>query len=670
MSNTILGNIIIILALSASVIFVFLRLRIPAIVGFILSGILAGPQVLGLIKAQSDVEAVAELGVVLLLFSIGIEFSIKNIMEVGRRIFFGGSIQVIATVALVYGIAMLLKFDSRESILFGILISMSSTAIVLKMLDERAETTSENGNNTLSILIFQDLLVVPLMILIPLLGEGRLGIQEPAVFFLGKALLLVLFLYASYKYLVPLFLHQIARTRSRELFLISIILLCFGVAWITSLLGLSLALGAFLAGLIISESQYNQEALGRILPLRDIFMSLFFISIGMLLDIPFLLEHIWMFLGLAACIVMMKTFTGSFATIALGYPLRSAVLVGLALAQVGEFSFILSRSALEHGILHVNDYQTFLGISLITMVATPFIINGSPHIADLAMRIPWQRTLSFGMKSHPLITSDANGMKKHLVIIGYGVVGRNVAHSARLAGIPYVIIDMNPETVRAERKKGEPIHYGDATQEAILKHVRIEESHVVVITIPEIPTSRRITELARRLNPAGYIISRTRFVTEVGPLYDLGADEVVPEEFETSIEIFARALAEYLIPRDDIEQFIEDLRSSGYRMFRSLSGDATNICNLQHEIPGFKITTYKIRQDSMVAGRSLADLEMRKKYRVSILAIRRGDKTIINPGGDTLLLTDDQVIVSGDIGSILSVNPVFNKDIRQIGQES
>ena len=153
-------------------------------------------------------------------------------------------------------------------------------------------------------------------------------------------------------------------------------------------------------------------------------------------------------------------------------------------------------------------------------------------------------------------------------------------------------------------------------------------------------------------------------------MYDLGADEVVPEEFETSIEIFARALAEYLIPRDDIEQFIEDLRSSGYRMFRSLSGDATNICNLQHEIPGFKITTYKIRQDSIVAGRSLADLEMRKKYHVSILAIRRGDKTIINPGGDTVLLTDDQVIVSGDIGSILSVNPVFNKDIRQIGQES
>ncbi|MCE5273499.1 MAG: cation:proton antiporter, partial [Deltaproteobacteria bacterium] len=521
MDSIILGDFIIVLGLSTAVIFLFLRLKVPAIVGFILTGILAGPQALGLIGGPEEVEAVSEFGVVLLLFSIGIEFSLKDLLEIRRSIFLGGTIQVGATLAIVYALCSLLGLGSRESLFMGFLVAMSSTAIVLKMLDEKAAVTTPHGRNTLSILIFQDLLVVVVMLLIPLMAGSHAGAREHLPLFLAKAGGLVLFLYAAYRWIVPQLLYQIARTRSRELFLISVILICLAVAWFTSKLGLSLALGAFLAGLIISESEYSQEALGRILPFRDIFVSLFFVSIGMLLDLGFLRDHFLPVVGLAVAIILLKTVTGSLAAILLGFPLRTTILVGLALAQVGEFSFVLSRSGVENGILDAGIYQAFLGISVLTMALAPFIMNVSDRVADLAIRLPLPQRIRSGLLSVKTVEGRVK-LKDHLIIVGYGVGGRNVSRAARLAEIPYLILEMNPETVRAERLKGEPITYGDATQEAILEHADIADAHVLVIMIPDASATRRITELARRLSPAVHIIARTRFVREVAPLYALG----------------------------------------------------------------------------------------------------------------------------------------------------
>ena len=660
MDTTILGDFIIVLGLSTAVIFLFLQLKVPAIVGFILTGILAGPQALGLIGGPEEVEAVSEFGVVLLLFSIGIEFSLKELLEIRRSILLGGAIQVGATLVVVYALSSLLGLGSSESLFMGFLVAMSSTAIVLKMLDEKAAIATPHGRNTLSILIFQDLLVVGVMLLIPLLAGTHAGAREHLPLFLAKAGGLVLFLYAAYRWIVPQLLYQIARTRSRELFLISVILICLAVAWFTSQLGLSLALGAFLAGLIISESEYSQEALGRILPFRDIFVSLFFVSIGMLLDLDFLCDHFLLIVGLAAAIILLKTVTGSLATLLLGFPLRTTILVGLALAQVGEFSFVLSKSGVENGILDAGVYQAFLGISVMTMALAPFIMNVSPRVADMTIRLPFPQRIRSGFLSVKTVEGRVR-LKDHLIIVGYGVGGRNVSRAARLAEIPYLILEMNPDTVRTESLKGEPITYGDATQEAILTHADIKDAHVLVIMIPDASATRRITELARRLSPAVHIIARTRLVREVAPLYELGADEVVPEEFETSIEIFSRALSEYLIPREDIERFIADLRSSGYGMFRSFSGETIRICNLEHDLPDFKINTFRVHAGSVVSGKSLTELMLRKRYRVSILAIRRGEETLVNPGGEDILNPDDQVIVSGDMRSILAVIPVFRE---------
>lgn len=657
MDTTLLGDIIIVLTLVTAVIFVFLRMKVPAIIGFILTGILAGPAGLGIIKESSEVGFVADFGIVLLLFTIGIEFSLKDLLEIRRSMLVGGAVQVAATLAITFGVCTAFGFSVPEALLIGLLVSMSSTAIVLKMLEESAAISSPHGKNAFSILVFQDLVVIPAMIVIPLLSGRPAGFSGNLPLMLAKIGGFLALLYAAYQWIVPGVLYQIARTRSRELFLISVILICLGIAWLTAWLGLSLALGAFLAGLIISESEYAQEALGRILPFRDLFLSLFFISIGMLLDLAFIRDHAVLILGAVLLIVLLKTATGAFATLVLGYPLRTTILVGLSLAQVGEFSLILSKSGLENGILGPDDYQTFLGIALITMALTPSLMQAAPRLADLADRLPLPRRVKTGLMPLEVTPYAEQPVRKkdHLVIVGYGVNGRNVARAATLARIPYVILEMNPETVRTERAKGEPIFYGDATQEAILEHIDIQDAHVLVVTIPDAPAVRRIVEIARRMNRNLHIIARTRFVKEVAPLAELGADEVVPEEFETSIEIFSRALAEYLIPRDDIERFIAELRSSGYEMLRTLAGEATTVCSIQNNLPDFKVTTLKIDPNSALAGKSLTELQIRKQYRTSILAIKRGDETIINPGGEEILQPDDQVIVSGDMTSILAL---------------
>lgn len=664
METGFLADIIVILAMSIVVVLGFMRLKLPPILGFLLTGVIAGPHALAVVRAGAEVEAMAELGVVLLLFSIGIEFSVKDLLASGRTVLLGGTAQVALTAIVVYASCRAMGLSDLEALFVGILVSMSSTAIVLKMLDDRYEITTPHGKNTLSILIFQDLLVVALMPMLPIMTHVKAGTSVNVGLIAGKAAVLLAFLYTSYRWLVPWLLYQIARTKSRDLFLLCVILICMGIAWLTSIMGLSLALGAFLAGLIISESEYSQEALGRVLPLRDIFMSLFFISVGMLLDLSFIARHIFLIAALTAFVMLIKTATGSTSALILGFPFRSTVLTGLCLAQIGEFSFILSRFGRSSGIIDAETYQALLGMTLLTMAATPFVINASPAIADLAARIPLPQRLLSGLRSSMLHASEQNAphMKGHMVIIGYGINGRNVSKAASMAGIPYLVIEMNPDTVRSERKKGEPIVYGDATQEAVLKYVGIENAQVVVITIPDAPSARRVTELVRKMSPGAHIIARTRYVREVEPLFALGADQVIPEEYETSIEIFSRALAEYMVSRDDIERLIAELRSSGYSMFRSLSGEATTVTDLQRNLPEFKVHTLKVHPGCPLAGKPLIETQIRKRHNVSILAIRRGEATIVNPGGDDTLEPGDVIVVSGDLDSVLRLIPLLRQE--------
>lgn len=564
MEIPLLTDIVIILGLSIVVLFVCSHLRIPTIVGFFLTGMLAGPHGLGLIKAVHEVEILAEIGVVLLLFTIGIQFSLKSLLRIKKSILMGGSLQVWLTFLAVFVIAMKLGQSFSESMFLGFLISLSSTAIVLKVIQERAEVDSPHGSTTLGILIYQDVIIVPMMLFTPLLVGATANFGESPLILLTKGVGIIVFVIVSAKWIVPQVLYQIARTRNRELFLLSVVIICFGFAWLFSSAGLSLALGAFLAGLIISESEYAHQALGNILPLHDISMSFFFISVGMLLDVGFLFQHPGLIVLIALGVLALKTFIAGFATTLLGFPIRTVVLVALALSQVGEFSFILSKTGVEYGLLAGDIYQMFLAVSVLTMALTPLIITFAPGMADFVLRLPMPGKLRTGFS--PVQEVKLPGKKDHLVIIGFGFNGRNLARAAKIRRIPYCIIEMNPETVREEKAKGEPIYYGDATQEAVLGRADIKDARVAVVAISDPAATRRIVELVRKLSPGIYVIVRTRFLQEVKTLHGLGADEVIPEEFETSVEIFARVLEKYLVPRDEIEKYIDEIRSEDYDM--------------------------------------------------------------------------------------------------------
>jgi len=413
--------------------------------------------------------------------------------------------------------------------------------------------------------------------------------------------------------------------------------------------------------LIISESEYSHQALGSIIPFRDVFTSFFFVSIGMLLDIRLLFQQPGFIALLALGVLVTKAILAGLATGLLGFPLRTMTLVGLSLSQVGEFSFILSTVGVEHGLMPGDTYQLFLAVSVLTMAATPFIIARGPRLAGVVLRWPLPRRLKLGSYPVPGINgaSKQDHLTDHLIIIGFGVNGRNVARAAGVAGIPYLIIEINPEAVRNERAKGEPIYYGDASQEAVLEHAGIEEARILVVAISDPVATRSITALARRLNPKVHIIARTRFLQEMEPLLELGANEVIPEEFETSVEIFTRVLMKYLIPKDEIERFIAEVRADGYEMFRSPSAGAVALSDLKLHLADIEISTFRVAERSPLVGKSLSQIELRKKYGVTLLLIRRNSEALSNPGGDTKLCAHDVLVILGPPEKIARVASLF-----------
>lgn len=649
MGIPLLNEIVIILLLSVVILYVCNRIKIPAVVGFLITGILAGPHGLKLVSAVDQVEMLSQIGVVLLLFTVGLEFSFADLFQMKKPLLVGGSVQVFATIILAFLSDLIAGRSLNQSLFMGFLISLSSTAIVLKILQEKAQVNTPHGKKSLAILIFQDLIAIPMILFTPVLAGAKDNVFATSLVLLLKVAAIIFFVFVSAKWIVPKLLYRIVKTRSREIFMLSVVGICFAVAWLTSSLGLSLALGAFLAGLIISQSEYSHQALSNIFPFKDVFTSFFFISVGMLLDVRIFAASPFLIVSIVIAVILAKTAITGFAVVLLGFPLRTAILTGLALSQVGEFSFIISQAGLKLNLLDQTTYQIFLSVSILTMALTPFIMALSPKIADLLLKIPAPEKLKTGLRSMPEIKkAGLKGIfKNHLIIIGYGINGKNLARAAKLVGIQYLIIEMNPVTVRDEREKGEPIFYGDATEEAVLEHAGIGTAKVVVLAISDHAATRRITAYAKKLNPAVHVIARTVFMHEVKPLYKLGADEVIPEEFETSVEIFTRVLSKYLIPRDVIEKFVAEVRAGGYEMFRSLSKSSANLNDLKVHLSNTEITALKVGKGSNVIQKTLKEMELRSRYGVTIVAIQRGKDILSNPSADTKVLEDDVLIVLG-----------------------
>lgn len=569
----ILKDMVIILGFSVVIIMLFHRVRIPSILGFLITGILIGPHGLSLIKATQEVNLFSEAGIIFLLFIIGIEFSLRELIKIKGTVIVGGLFQVLFTILFVALCAWLFNIPLVESVFLGFLFSLSSTAIVLKLLQERGEMNTPHGKVVLSILIFQDIIVVPMMLITPLMAGGDVNIAQEIIVLLLKVTGVIVVLLILARYLVPFILKRVVMTRSRELFLLTIIVFCFATAWLTASIGLSLALGAFFAGLIISESPYSHQATANILPFREIFLSFFFVSVGMLLDIKFFLDHIYVIHLLALGSMVLKFGIASLASMVLRYPLRSSYLSGLALAQVGEFAFLLSIVGLGNNILSQDTYQYFLAISIISMGATPVVIHFSGAIADFLVRWPLSQRVLKRLDAYN--RARGRGFERfedyhdHLVIVGCGLNGQNLSRAAKVSKIPYLVAELDPEIFTRARAEGEPVIFGDASSPEILKHLHTDTARIVVVAISDIEATRRIVMSVRQLNETAYLIVRTRSIKEIEEIMAMGADDVIPEEFETSVKIFTRVLEKYLVPEENISKFAEQVRSDHYEIFRN-----------------------------------------------------------------------------------------------------
>ncbi|RYD77530.1 MAG: potassium transporter KefB [Sphingobacteriales bacterium] len=668
MQIPILNEIVIIFGLTIAVLFICHRFKIPTVVGFLISGVLAGPSGFRLVPLSHEVEMLSEIGVVMLLFTIGIEFSLNNLMMIRKYVLLGGTLQVFLTLGATALLSMMFGLTAAEGAFMGFLICLSSTAIALKILQQRDEISSPHGRTALAILIFQDIIVVPMMLVTPILAGQESNLTGAILMLLAKGAGIILFTFVLAQYVMPRLLFQVARMRSQEIFLISIIVICFAIAGFTSSLGLSLSLGAFLAGLIISKSEYSHQALSSVMPFRDIFTSLFFISIGMLLDTDVMLQRPFEIVLITLGILLLKAFFAGSATFFLGYPLRTVILVGLSLSQVGEFSFVLSKVGLDSNLLSQSNYQLFLAVSILTMAISPFLVPISHKLADRAIKWPLPLWLRDGLSRNKKENHSAQphdeleNLDDHIIIIGLGISGKNVAKAAKNANLPYVIVEMNPDTVRREKQRGENIVYGDAIQEGIMHHVQILKARVLVVAIPDASASRGIVSLAHRLNPKLYIIVRTHYMQEMKPLYKLGANEVIPEEFETSIEIFTIVMLKYLVPRAEIDKFIASIRADGYQMFRTQAKPMLGFADFQQHISGIDLSTFVISANSPLVSKSLAELNMRQAFKISLLAIVREGETVTNPESTVDLRAGDKIIVFGAPDDIFIFSQVlFNK---------
>ncbi|TAJ10954.1 MAG: sodium:proton exchanger [Nitrospirae bacterium] len=646
---TILSELLLIFAVSIAVVFVFHQVRLPSIAGFLVAGALIGPYGLNLVSDLQQVNVLAEIGIVLLLFTIGMEFSAAHLRAARRLLLVGGPLQVAG--ALIAGVlaGTVAGLPLAQAIFWGCLFSLSSTAIVLKALAERGESDSLYGRATIGILIFQDLAMVPMMLLVPLLASGSHVDAGTVLRGVAQSAVMVGVIVAAAWFLVPRLLKQIVRSRNRELFLLTIIVLCLGIAWLTSRSGLSLALGAFIAGLIISESEYSHQALAEVLPFRDSFNSLFFISVGMLMDVRVLLEYPGLILALVAAVILGKFVTGAGPVLTMGYPPRVALLTGVALAQVGEFSFILAQAGQQVGLLAREQYEVFLAVSVLTMVVTPFLIQLAPKMARRAEAVQRLRRWFPERTTSHQVQAESRGprVKDHVVIVGYGLNGRNLARVLQQTEVPYVVLDLDGETVRRESKNGVPIYYGDGTNPSVLHHMRIEQARVLVLAISDPFAARRAVRIAKGLNQAVHVVVRTRYLRELEELHALGADEVVPEEFETSIEIFALVLRTYKLPQEFILQKAEQVRREGYALLRR-----TGLPELAHHLRGGTLTdaeveTCRIEPDSPAAGKTLIEVSIRPRTGASVIALTHNGVTESNPSQKVRLEAGDVLVLLG-----------------------
>ena len=564
-----LAEVVTLLVATALVAYLCNRIGIMPIVSFLITGSLIGPHALGLVRNEALIEAAAEVGVILLLFTIGIEFSLEKLARIKRIIFIGGGLQVGLVIGLVTGLLLLFGVDWRTGVFTGCLVALSSTAIVLKLLMSGGDMASEEGKAALGILIFQDLAVVAMVLLVPMLaGTAASGLE--IVLALGKAAGIVVIVIIAARRIMPRVLEAVARTCSQEIFLLSVVAICLGTAFLTNLAGVSLSLGAFLAGLVVSESRYSQLALGEILPLQILFSATFFVSVGLLLDFGFLMQYPLVVLATILAVFALKVLTTWLSTLALGYRAMSGLCAAMLLAQVGEFSFVLEHSGRGAGLypagVQAGGPEAFIAATVVLMIATPFLYRFGDSMRGWAARSPGVRSATAADRQDE---SESVRLSDHVIIAGLGEVGQALARVLEERGIPNVSLTLSPDGALEAERHNLRVLRGNYTRKHELQLAGVHSARLLVVADDDLETTARVVAAARALNPMLRVLARARFSSAVQELREAGAGEVVSEEEESLVSVVTRVLQSYEVSSEDIHAHQDRLRSSGSATVRN-----------------------------------------------------------------------------------------------------
>jgi CPA2 family monovalent cation:H+ antiporter-2 len=647
-----LDELAIICALAVLVAVLVARLHLPTVAGLLLAGALVGPHGFRLVSSVQAIEDLAEIGVVLLLFTIGLEFSLARLKHIFKQVALGGFLQVGLTVGAAAGIAYAAGEPCGTSVFYGFVFALSSTAIVLRALADRRELDAPHGRFIVGTLIFQDLCVVPMVLVVPLLGasRGAAGAMGEIGLALLQAFFMVIALVIAARFLVPRLLAWVDASRSREVFLLAVLALCIGTAWLTSLAGLSLALGAFLGGMVVADTEYGHRAMGDILPLRDAFVSIFFVSLGMLFDVRVVLAHPLLVGGLLLGFVLGKGILATLAAQAMRFPSRVAFMAGFGLGQFGEFGFVLARLGETHGVVDSAALQPLMAAGIASMFLTPVVSRLAPHCtAGMKLLLPLERLL--GARSLNEDEAACEKLRDHVVVVGFGVAGRLATGALERAGVPYIVLELNAENVRQARSEGVPIFYGDATSAETLAHAHLQQARALVLLINDPQAAARVVDTARREAPDTPILMRTHYLGECAELLKVGATDVVAEEVEAGMEVLARLLRWCDLPRNVIDKQLSLSRAQTQTTQRRLVFPRRTLG--QHEaLADLKIESVELDQGSCGIGQSAVTLDLRQQTQALVVAVRRRGELLEQPDPNVPFELGDVVYLVGNRGSI------------------
>lgn len=629
----------VILITAVIVLLIFNKLKLPTMIGLFITGIVLGHA----INDTSIISTLSELGVVFLLFIIGLEFSTEKFSAIKRYALIGGLLQVSLTTVAITLLGLFLGFNLNSAIFFGFLVAFSSTAIVMKIMQQKHMTHSIQGRVTLGILIFQDIAVIAVILLTPILGGEAIELHTiPTLIIKFVGLGILIFIGA--RWFIPLALKDAAKTKNRDLFLLLTLFICMGTTFATSLIGIGPELGAFIAGLLISNTEYSHQTLGYIQPFQDVFMSLFFISIGLMVNLHLFLYNITSILILTVIIILINFAVTFIVGMVLKLPTKISVTIAVLLSQIGEFSFVLASEGMKYGLMTKQFFSIFLGVSILTMSLTPFLQKLTPKIVKQFAKISYFQ-VDDELKSIPEELEEAQPIEDHVILVGMGRIGKQMTRACNEFNVPILAVDMNPVVVEQQQALGVPIIYGNASNENVLKELRITSAQCIVISASTYEGTLKTIDTARRLNPDIHIIVRTKYLRNIEEVIDAGADEVVPKEFETSILMFTRIMDYYNKDMDEIADAVNTLRSDNYDAFRSVSSEDVS-AYLSNSFTDIELDSMRVYNDAHIN-----DFPF-EKYDLTVTSVIRENDTLTNINDNFLFLEDDIILFTGQRDNI------------------